>query len=386
MRETSKDLIEYIIKEENYNKTSTELSEELEISSSTIRGIRKRYGINKNKILPTFDDIYNFYVINNSIKLTAEHFNIDRHTVSKILKQNGIKTNKEIILSEEDKTTILKLLENHSYSYVAKLYNISKSYIGNLYRGVNKNKKLVCKNDQYNLNYHNYFKEINSKDKAYFLGLLAADGCVYSKGNRDLINLTLHRQDKYMCDLFLTTIGLIGKESNKAPKSECYIAQISSKAMVKDLAKYNIIDNKTWKYSPVELREDLFLHYLRGYFDGDGSISLDKNDNATLSYCGNQQTMCFFKEYFSKNYDINLCLLEDRRKYTNPFYTLSSKNIPDAYALLKLLYHDKNIFYLKRKYEKAEKFFNKVENNKTNRRENKDAINKYKQILNCRLD
>ena len=75
-------------------------------------------------------------------------------------------------------------------------YGVSKSRISQIWM------KAELKGHRsyiYNFN-HNYFEKIDSPDKAYFLGLLAADGCVYRRKNgsksQAMIKLTLQEKDK----------------------------------------------------------------------------------------------------------------------------------------------------------------------------------------------
>ena len=120
-----------------------------------------------------------------------------------------------------------------------------------------------------------YFKN-QSHNMAYILGLLAADGNVSKKENA--INLALIIEDK-------TLLEQINQElQNERPIKEYEInsdcdrqpmakLQFWSKKIKDDLAIYSIIPQKTQMLKPPYfLKEEYWIDYIRGYFDGDGSI------------------------------------------------------------------------------------------------------------------
>lgn len=120
-------------------------------------------------------------------------------------------------------------------------------------------------------------------------GFIAADGCVrVSKPNKNSINhrLVIALAEK---DLdFLTKIQkLINCENpicfyeNKLSKrnirwKDSKIAKLSitSKQIVDDLVKFNIVPNKTLTYDMPDwlLSHNKLHHFIRGYIDGDGSF------------------------------------------------------------------------------------------------------------------
>jgi intein/homing endonuclease len=118
-----------------------------------------------------------------------------------------------------------------------------------------------------------YFEKIDSEDKAYFLGLLFADGNVYLKRNR--VQLTLANEDSYIIDRLAECIDYHGKiYSDRGLYSKIILP---SKKMCEDLISLGCTSRKslTLKF-PEGLREDLLHHFIRGYFDGDGHISRHK--------------------------------------------------------------------------------------------------------------
>jgi len=118
-----------------------------------------------------------------------------------------------------------------------------------------------------------YFQEVNTKEKAYWLGFLFADGSIVS--NR--VGLCLSSKDLIQIEKFCDTIGLdknnikhrIRKCRNKSYNtSELFV---KSKKMVHDLGNYGCIAKKSLRLKfPLLEREDLYMAFILGYYDGDG--------------------------------------------------------------------------------------------------------------------
>ena len=118
-----------------------------------------------------------------------------------------------------------------------------------------------------------YFEIIDTEDKSYFLGLLFADGNVYTARNR--VQLTLVNDDAYILEAFAKFIEYTGKMYIDRQKYTKII--LPSKKMCADLTKLGCTPNKSLTLEfPTEVPDELMCHFIRGYFDGDGHISLDK--------------------------------------------------------------------------------------------------------------
>lgn len=119
----------------------------------------------------------------------------------------------------------------------------------------------------------NYFETIDTEDKAYFLGLLFADGNIYVKRNR--VQITLANEDAYILQTFANCIGYKGKMYIDREKYSKLI--LPSKKMCEDLTNLGCTPNKSLTLQfPTEVPEELMHHFIRGCFDGDGHISKDK--------------------------------------------------------------------------------------------------------------
>lgn len=129
-----------------------------------------------------------------------------------------------------------------------------------------------------------YFETIDREEKAYWLGFLAADGCVMD-GRQKRVILKLSDTDKdHLCkfrdairsNTILYTEVRLGKYHQELVNNKVVISSIP---MVIDLERHGITPRKTFtlKYPVQSLSPELNKHFIRGYFDGDGSVGLYGN-------------------------------------------------------------------------------------------------------------
>lgn len=126
---------------------------------------------------------------------------------------------------------------------------------------------------------NNYFSNIVTVNQAWLLGFIAADGWIEKDRNR--INLELSSIDKEILEKIKNEVeienGILERETNKGFS----IVRLSwtSKIQKDSLAHYGIVHNKTYKKMnlPIFENESLTYAFILGYFDGDGSISIDNN-------------------------------------------------------------------------------------------------------------
>ena len=108
---------------------------------------------------------------------------------------------KYIILNEQD--LIEKYLNGTSITKLAKDNNVSRYVIAERLskNNINKYKRGYFLRKFKTIN-ENYFDEINSEEKAYFLGLLYADGCNHNLDKKKKISISLQEEDKFILEQF----------------------------------------------------------------------------------------------------------------------------------------------------------------------------------------
>lgn len=208
----------------------------------------------------------------------------------------------------------------------------------------------------------NYFEQIDSKDKAYFLGFIYADGFITKRSTgQNLFGLTLaeiepiDKLKHYMnCD---KPVGYYKKTSSYSDKSYEYKFALTSNKLVSDLEKHGVIERKTLVLTFPNLREDLIPHFIRGYFDGDGSVYLHTPSERCSSLGINIYGTKEFLEDMVKNFKFmdNPCIYKEKRKETNCWNFKVNSNIRSL-SLYHYLYKDCDDLYLSRKKDKFENF------------------------------
>ena len=198
-----------------------------------------------------------------------------------------------------------------------------------------------------------YFHNIDTKDKAYWLGFLLTDGYV-SKGND--FELGIQKQDEKHLEKFKNAIEsehTIQQRFTHCGDKLFPSVRISIKdlSFVTDLKNHGCINKKSFTVELPKLdNHELYRDLIEGIFDGDGTVGI-YNDYLQCSICSASEK--FLKE-------IQEVILQDvgklfsLRKYRN-LYVLTSISEKKAYKFLKYIY-SKTSLYLDRKYNKYLEF------------------------------
>lgn len=200
----------------------------------------------------------------------------------------------------------------------------------------------------------NYFEEIDTEIKAYLLGLFTADGCVYKTKAGTLFSIQLKAEDSYMIEYIKDEIQAPRKIVQDKRDKSCSISVVND-VFVKHLIENGVSEGKSDRFFP-NIPEQLIPHYIRGLFDGDGSIVIRK----AHTY-GTAMRCCIILLAHSKLINKVQSYLENRLKLShlslcsdgNDAYSLRYSRRTDFLALTEFIYSDANLF-LKRKYQKYE--------------------------------
>ena len=179
---------------------------------------------------------------------------------------------------------------------------------------------------------NNYFSKQNA-NMAYIIGFLSADGNVSKKGNR--IQSQLSIKDKSHLEKIKKEIGgcEVYEYLSNGYKScgwHCCSAQIK-----KDLAEYGVIPNKTGTLSiPKKLEKKYWRDFIRGYFDGDGSIHKDGSGFRTDITSANKEILEDINSFFVENGIKHSNLMKDHNNICIRYRSQASIDIYN------LLYYD----------------------------------------------
>ena len=203
----------------------------------------------------------------------------------------------------------------------------------------------------------NYFS-IESHNMAYLLGFLAADGTVSKSDNTIKIGLAEIDTDflenirkELQCEKplfhYTTNNGYKVVELN-----------FTSSQMKKDLAKYNIVPRKTYSFNfPENLNKKYWIDFIRGYFDGDGSVSTAGPGALRWQICSyRREVLDTIINFLKEEYDIpKVSIMTQPRGKSILHYFQYSTNATKK--IFSILYYP-NCLCLPRKYIKYENLLN----------------------------
>lgn len=279
------------------------------------------------------------------------------------------------ILTEEQKNIILNayVTEQRGQQYCAKqancsIYMVKKFLKENNIKIRNFSEAAIQSNKNRSKKVNHYYFQHESSNMAWILGFIASDGCVDKDRNRIIINLS--RADRCMLEEIRRELEIENEIVDYQNKDGYLCSSLSwtSDEHKKDLAKYNIIPHKTFKLiPPYKLNPKYYIDYIRGYFDGDGSVNLIKNykgiGNGALRWQvagAVQEMMEFIVNIFNKQYNIKPVKIYSRmdEKSTAPIYYIqySSAATRKIYNIL----YTENSLYLKRKKEHYEEILKQI--------------------------
>lgn len=99
--------------------------------------------------------------------------------------------------------------------------------------------------------------------------------------------------------------------------------------------------------------KSLIRHFIRGYFDGDGSLSYDKRKETIIPRLCTLGTNSFLNKVARHANCLNSCIIEDSRS-KNPIWMFKC-NVEESLKFMHYLYDDCTI-YLDRKYARYQCF------------------------------
>lgn len=207
------------------------------------------------------------------------------------------------------------------------------------------------------------FENIDSEEKAYWLGFLFADG--YNHESKCCIALRLQESDLEILEKFqkfLKTdcpIKFYERCTKTGKHRKYYELCISSPKLSNDLAKLGCVQAKTHILEfPLRVPQFLIRHFLRGYFDGDGCISITKRSDrsirgksirAQFTLTGRDKFIKKCQEHLCNSVNITKTALNKSKNSSTA--SLHYNGINSVLKILNYIYSNSTI-YMKRKYDK----------------------------------
>ena len=253
---------------------------------------------------------------------------------------------------EQEKEIINKYNSGESLAKIGKIFLCSPTTVKNILKEYNIQTRNLSEARRNYLEYtidENVFENIDSPDKAYWLGVMYSDGYICKKKYTNSFGLTVSEKDFEWVEKFKTFLHYNGeikvyKGTSALSKGNKYARLlIGNNKIVSDLEKLGVVEHKTKIISclpNIQFLDD----FIRGYIDGDGSL-LKRLPCFQIS--GNKD----FLEDIAKYLKLPYHLTPDKSIYSLRYNTKESR------YLEKRLYKDAN-YYLKRKYDIASRSFN----------------------------
>ncbi|MBC7929650.1 MAG: hypothetical protein H7Z38_03690 [Rubrivivax sp.] len=265
-------------------------------------------------------------------------------------------------LTESQLADIISSYSNSTAKALALKHKCSKGYILEIW---SKNGMKGKSRRRYTVNL-TYFETIDSPDKAYFLGFIAADGCIRRPLHGPLtLAIRISSKDEEVLVKFLKCLKSdmpVSRSRYKTPwkgvVKEASFVNVISEKICGDLAKHNIVERKTENYEPVFLPDSLMPHFTRGYFDGDGTVyklgakSGDYPAHYRFAICVNERAGRFFQSYLEDK-GIRCSLVEDKG---SSIFQLRIGDTLSKQKFVKLIYCDSQGLCLTRKKRLSDQF------------------------------
>lgn len=297
------------------------------------------------------------------LKEICEIININVTSLHRFLKRNNLKLapvkripHNTKLLTKEEKQKIVEMLNTTCYikniskqlnidsRKISKFLNVEYSERFSIYKKQNRKQKKTYR--KYTVD-ESYFDEINNFNKAYILGFLYADGYNSNKG----IQIGLQKRDLEILEFI-----------NNELQSNCNIKEtddyvylyINSRKLSLQLDKLGCYKNKTFKISfPYFLEKQYLKDFIRGYFDGDGSVYKQKNyDCRTVSFIGNNLFIEQLFDFLKKEFNTEKIYLRQIEKCNNKISEIRFTTKEVVNKFYNYIYPNDTCFGLKRKKDK----------------------------------
>ena len=261
---------------------------------------------NKEKILNDYSSGY-------SMQKISEELRISISEISKVFKLWGVKArpknqglNYKLPISKE-KIKSLYFDNGMSTEEIAKICGTSR---GNIWEHLKKMKCTLRTSPEahkiYTLN-DKFFEEMNSPIHYYWFGFLMADG--YNNEKKRVVALRLSGVDTSHILKFQESISTNAPVKEFISNSRLFgMLDICSKKLSEDLAKLGCVQAKT-KILTFPTVPDIYQKdFIRGYFDGDGSICQSKTASC-MDIAGTKEFLLDCQKILMRECALNLTKL-----------------------------------------------------------------------------
>lgn len=199
-----------------------------------------------------------------------------------------------------------------------------------------------------------YFENIDTPQKAYWLGFICADGYV----GKDYCRVSILTKDLEILEKFKRDIKsghkiseIIQHDKRTGKTHKEYSIQVTNKKFARHLEKHGVTPNKTNVLGfPGDLEESMYPYFIAGLFDGDGCVCKTKGQNGIkCSLISTEEVLDKIDEILFNKFSVKPCkhckVSENKENvYKQHWYKESE-------TFLNYIYSGKKEMYLSRKYD-----------------------------------
>lgn len=244
------------------------------------------------------------------------------------------------VLNSIEKDVVFMYKSGKTSKEIGSVFGVCRQYVDKILHKNNVDMRRTGNERKYTLD-TNSFKSIDTDESAYWLGFLYADG--YTRKNR-YFSVGLQTGDYNHLEklkIFLKTNQPIEYRTNNIGSKYCRL-QINCSEISKNLYNLGITPRrKNIELTLSSLDQNKIHHFLRGLFDGDGDLSLNKQ----VRFSGRFDIM----NWTNKTICNTLNLKEKKICDGNGAYRVSFSGRIQGIKVLDYMYNDSSI-YLDRKH------------------------------------
>lgn len=308
------------------------------------------------------EEIINDYVNNVNIDDIIKKYNTDERSIRTILKEKQIDRQYNTF-SEELYKRIIELYDQRKYTQkrIRDDLLISDCGINKTLKRNGIRKRTYSENNRIFDRDQHYFDKIDTPNKAYTMGLIYADGNNFTKHNA--LTISLQESDKKVLERIKDELKYEGQlrrrnlsEKNKNYKNQVFL-NINDEYISKRLEELGVVDAKSLILTfPEWLDKTLYSHFIRGYFDGDGSVSvLNSRFNPNNLICriniAGTLEFCTSVRNILNSLNIKTYIYHPKQCGESNTYVLCATSNEGSYNFLTWIYNEADI-KIERKYQK----------------------------------
>lgn len=269
-----------------------------------------------------------------------------------------------ISINKVDAETKNKIIEayknNMSLREIEKEFKVLRATVSKFLEEQNIKK---IKGNHYRKYFHDFdfFENIDTEEKAYWLGFMFADGYIVNHENRygeDSFGLTLAEDSLDSIEKFkksLHATNPILYDNSKSIGQPLAKIVLTSQKTVNDLIDKGCVKQKSLILQPPKkVPEKLLSHFIRGFFDGDGSLTKYNYNNYpsyNIEFTTTYEMAIWLRDIFGKG-DVH----KEKRRYFTWYYSIGgNRQVLDICNYM----YDEATIWMNRKYARYQELLSK---------------------------